>query len=144
MVAYSFQRQFAPPILAGTKRHTIRNPRTGRSGHARPGDPLQLYTGMRTKQCRLIGTAVCQWVRGVVMNFPRPSVIVRTLDGLQPIATYADDTALNEFARSDGFDDWAALAAFWRETHRSTQAFEGVIIGWDDTFRAVTIQGGTL
>ncbi|MEJ0016825.1 MAG: ASCH domain-containing protein [Acetobacteraceae bacterium] len=46
MVAYSFKRDFAAPILAGIKRQTIR---ADRRRHARPGEVLQLYTGMRTK-----------------------------------------------------------------------------------------------
>jgi hypothetical protein len=47
VVAYSFRQQFRPPILAGTKRQTIR---ADRKRHARPGEQLQLYTGMRTRQ----------------------------------------------------------------------------------------------
>ena len=43
MVAYSFKKQFGPPILAGTKAQTIRAERAGRSRHVRqeaaPGVP---------------------------------------------------------------------------------------------------------
>ena len=53
MVAYSLKPRFIPPILSGAKRQTIRA--ISRRRHAIPGETLQLYTGMRTKQCRLIG-----------------------------------------------------------------------------------------
>ena len=50
MVAYSFKKQFAYPVEKGYKLQTIRASRKTR--HARPGESIQLYTGMRTKQCR--------------------------------------------------------------------------------------------
>lgn len=66
MVAYSFKAQFVEPIRAGLglptepqirpKRQTIR---ADRKRHARPGEELQLYRGMRTRQCFLIGRAAC-------------------------------------------------------------------------------------
>ena len=52
MVAYSFKKQFGPPILAGTKAQTIR---ADRKRHVRSGELVQLYTGMRTRQCRRLG-----------------------------------------------------------------------------------------
>lgn len=52
MVAYNFQSRFAGPIKRGEKSHTIR--KNGKRRHARPGEPLQLYTGMRTKSCKKI------------------------------------------------------------------------------------------
>ena len=60
MVAYSFQRRFVDHVLAGLepgpwcqgmKRHTLRKPRAGRSKHARPEQPVHLYTAMRSRQC---------------------------------------------------------------------------------------------
>lgn len=71
MPAYSFQRQFAQPIIDGTKGGTIRAPRrisptTGNhrraevGGHAWPGETLYLFTGMRTKQCRKIAEKTCR------------------------------------------------------------------------------------
>lgn len=62
MVAYSFKRQFGPPILAGTKGGTIRN---DRKRHARPGEELQLYHGMRTKSCTLIANHIAILALGV-------------------------------------------------------------------------------
>jgi hypothetical protein len=48
MVAYSFNPIFVGPILAGTKRQTIR---AERKRHARPGEAMQLYTGMMRWWC---------------------------------------------------------------------------------------------
>jgi hypothetical protein len=46
MVAYSFAPQFIDTIRSGTKCQTIRP--IGKRRHARTGEPVQLYTGMRT------------------------------------------------------------------------------------------------
>lgn len=53
MVAYSFHPRFVDAILGGTKRQTIR---MHRRRHARPGEEMQLYAGMRTRHCRLVKT----------------------------------------------------------------------------------------
>jgi hypothetical protein len=51
MVAYSFNKQFVPLIQSGHKRQTIR---ANRKRHARVGETVQLYTGMRTRDCQKI------------------------------------------------------------------------------------------
>jgi hypothetical protein len=65
-VAYSFQRRFVAPILAGTKRQTIR---AERKRHARPGEVVSLYHGMRTRQCFLIAQAPCVDVQPIRLQF---------------------------------------------------------------------------
>lgn len=72
MVAYSFKRRFAEPILAGAKRQTIR---ADRRRHARPGEELQLYTGMRTKSCRLIARRTCVDIQRVILVFREPAQV---------------------------------------------------------------------
>lgn len=120
MVAYSFKQQFIAPILAGTKRQTIRAPRKGRSRHARPGDELQLYTAMRTKYCTLIGRAVCAEVVPVQLDFEHA---VLTIGGER-------DGRRDFFARSDGFQDWSEMRDFWAKEHRGVTVFDGVLIRW--------------
>ena len=56
MPAYSFQKQFVPMILDKSKTHTIRR---RRARPTKPGDMLMLYTGMRTKSCKLIAVTEC-------------------------------------------------------------------------------------
>jgi hypothetical protein len=131
MVAYSFQKQFRDPILSGTKRQTIRAVRKSR--HARPGERLQLYTGMRTKYCRLIGTATCQTVSPITINFVKQSVSYEFGQG----TTTVFPGGLDEFARGDGFADWAAMRAFWEKAHGSTTEFNGWLIRWTDFSEAL-------
>jgi hypothetical protein len=123
MVAYSFQKRFVEPILAGTKCQTIR---ADRRRHARPDEELQLYTGMRTRQCKLICRAVCEEVLPIVLCFGDGSdewVSFRSL-------TFRTSIALDHFALRDGFADWSDLKAFWREQHPGVDRFEGVLISW--------------
>lgn len=126
MVAYSFQKMFADPIIMGGKTQTIR---AHRRRHAREGEELQLYTGMRTKQCRLIGRATCLCTIPIRIEFSTmyPGDVVVVGDG--PRIWQGD---LDRFARSDGFDGWKAMRAFWEKHHPNMLLFTGVIIYWKD------------
>lgn len=84
MVAYSFRAHFEAPIRAGTKAQTIR---ADRARHARAGEELQLYTGMRTQHCRLIGRAICMAVSPICINFAQERIEVgarRVIQTLKP------------------------------------------------------------
>lgn len=122
MVAYSFKQRFAAPILSGLKRQTIR---ADRRRHARPGEALQLYTGMRTRHCRLIARATCLDVSPITLIFRDGEGVV--LEGLK--STYGD---MDGFACADGFDSWADLSQFWRDNHPAVEVFDGVLIRWGD------------
>lgn len=156
MVAYSFQKQFIGPVLAGLepgpwlpgmKRHTLRVPRRGRAGHARPEQPVHLYTAMRTRHCRQLGraTAVAQipvWLvwggeRLTVQRRPGPAPRSR-VSPLAPIvrglleATPGDfigPEGMEEFARADGFRDLAEMTAFF-EVPAEPATLEMVLIAW--------------
>lgn len=131
MVAYSFKARFAEPIIARTKRQTIRGTRRR---HARPGEALQLYVGMRTKTCRKLLNIdpECSGVVPAHLTFDR---------NFGPQSFRIDDReiltnqALDEFARRDGFDDIEDMTRFWFDTHASRGArqitFDGVVISWD-------------
>lgn len=123
MVAYSFKPRFVDPIRASTKRQTIR---ADRKRHARPGEQLQLYTGMRTKQCKLIARSTCVSVDLVLLNFADCGVV--RINGI----VLFSDAAMQKFSRSDGFTSWADMRAFWHENHPGIEQFEGVIIRWGD------------
>lgn len=120
MVAYSFKAMFAPRILDGSKRQTIR---ADRRRHARPGEQVQLYTGMRTKHCKLIARAACIAVEPVTLIF-------REGDGVAMEGFKTAYGNLDGFARADGFDSWAQLAQFWSDNHPGIQVFDGVVIRW--------------
>ncbi|WP_199720781.1 hypothetical protein [Azospirillum cavernae] len=132
MVAYSFKKRFAPPILLGlkpgpllpgAKRQTIR---ANRKRHARPTEELQLYTGMRTSSCQLLGKPTCTAVRPVRLMLGQAELV--EIKG-EPNIT--DAKGLDLFARFDGFQDWADLRDFWAETHEAVLDFSGVLIRWE-------------
>lgn len=132
MVAYSFKKRFAPPIItglepgplvAGMKRQTIR---ADRKRHARPGEELQLYTGMRTTSCKLLGRVPCTSVTPIrLLLGSSPAVEI----GGEPIITGAK--GLDLFACLDGFGDWADLCAFWAAEHEALTDFSGQLIRWE-------------
>ena len=129
MVAYSFKAMFEGPILSGRKPHTMRN---DRKRHARPGEILQLYSGMRTRHCRLIGTATCVSVLPVRLDFEEERIEI----GADRIIEARLD--LDSFAWSDGFLDWNKLVDFWRAEHAAILRWSGVIIAWNDLHKAET------
>lgn len=132
MVAYSFKERFVAPILAGTKRQTIR---ADRRRHARPDEVVQLYTGMRTRHCKLIGQAPCIVARPVHLCFgifPENGYAL-----VNPTHIYQTARDMKAFAIADGFADWLELRAFWEKEHPEAVkagGFDGVIIIWGDLF----------
>lgn len=124
MVAYSFRPRFVAPILAGTKTQTIRAPR---KRHARPGETLQLYTGMRTKRCELIREAKCVSAQNILLWLFEDG----EHDGFAVAGHPPACPDLDVFARADGFADWADLKAFWRAEHPGVYEFHGVLIRWE-------------
>lgn len=146
MVAYSFQARFVEPILASTKGGTIRAQRRGSGlarpgGHARPGEPLQLYTGIRTKQCRLITRLYCAEVEPITLNFRSNSVALGAplLGGTGRMLGFGRSYGpgpqrLDLFAKFDGFDGWDEMSSFFQG-----KEFSGWHIRWlplPETLRA--------
>lgn len=149
MVAYSFKARFAAPIRVGLglsvqdehrelggyqpgqiirpKRQTIRA--NGRRRHARPGETIQLYHGMRTKKCFKIGDANCSAVSMIRLFVHDARVLINQRGRL---VEYRKPSELDMFAREDGFDDWAGMRAFWLEEHdgKHLGPFVGVLIQW--------------
>ena len=123
MVAYSFKACFAEDIVSGRKRQTIR---AERKRHARPGERLQLFVGMRTRQCRkLIPDPVCLRVEPISIWVPtkhEPAAVIQA--GKRQYVTEA-------FAQADGFTSVEAFTRFWFDTHGPGQ-FSGVLIGWGE------------
>lgn len=105
MVAYNFQPRFAPDVAAGRKLQTIRA--EGRRTHAKAGDRVQLYTGMRTKACRKLAEGTCE-----VSTYCQISEQGVTTGNYPP-------TALEEFARADGFDSWADMKGWFEKNARA-------------------------
>ena len=150
MVAYSFNTAFVPDIEARTKRQTIRLPR---KRHARPGERVQLFTGMRnmrTKRCRkIIPDPLCVGVDEVRLDLRRASAefgkIAGTarleLNGIPLIGLAADAYAAGEGFRSKTvrfkngrsvcLTAFGMMAIWWWRMHGRC-LFEGVAIRWSD------------
>lgn len=127
MAAYNFKLQFVPAIRAGTKKHTIRAER--KDGRVpKVGEPLALYSGMRTKQCFRILAANphCTKVERITIEDLGHSSegdygTLVCIDG-QPL----DRSECQALARADGFPDFGRMMLFWR----GRLPFTGNIIHW--------------
>ena len=78
-------------------------------GHARPGEELQLYTGMRTKHCRLIARKTCVAVEPIRLNLRAGRCWLGDMRHMQVIGRDAET-----FARFDGFESLEEMAEFWK------------------------------
>lgn len=143
MVALSFKRRFVEPIRVGLmrdeylialapfypKRQTIRAERKdGR--RPKEGETLQLYCGMRTRQCFLIGKARCLFSCDITLLFdddPEMEGVVSPGFGLAQWGY----NSLDAFAQGDGFKDWQELKSFWAAEHPTIREFVGVITFWE-------------
>lgn len=147
MVAYSFKACFADQVAGLTKLQTVR---ADRRRHARPGEPVQLYCGMRTRHCRKLvaDDPICISVQ------PISIAVSRLLDDL--IASISIDgmvltqSEIETFAAADGFAPfdyglWRGMSVgradhrhasarsnmgdFWLANHGDGR-FDGVLIKW--------------
>lgn len=127
MVAYNFQARFATAVADGSKRQTIRAERKdGR--HAKPGDRIQLYTGMRTRACRKLRDPdpICSESRPI--QIASWCVSMRDPDPKKQLLLFVPDH-LDAFARADGFADFEAMKTWFAKTHGLP--FSGRLIGWE-------------
>ncbi len=118
MVAYNFKKQFVPLIEMGAKRQTIRSPR---KRHTKPGEAVQLYTGMRTKACRKLvhPDPICISVEPLLMHHEL---------GIQINDRWLSRDELTQLAIADGFGNWDECFRFFRDMHGFP--FQGVLIQW--------------
>ena len=126
MAAYNFQKQFAPLVESGKKRQTIRA--VGKRRHAKPGEPIQLYTGMRTKVCRKLITPdpVCVEVSPLCIHLghPRATVYGQIIEG----------KALDNLAKADGFNTAEEMREWFSTVHGLP--FNGLLIKWEEDHHA--------
>lgn len=143
MVAYSFAPQFADQVATLAKRQTVR---ADRKRHARAGERIQLYAGMRTRQCRKLVEIdpICTDVRPIEIDIASVWIESREAWGAQIAGITIDHSVvlksaeIESFAIADGFgasalyDGLAAMrmADFWRVNH-GLGLFTGVLIRWE-------------
>lgn len=133
MVAYSFKAMFAGQIERHEKRQTVRG---NRKRHARPGEPMQLYTAMRTRHCRKLidPDPICTSLQMIEISLPlgHPEIIAAiSIDGI-PLS----EEETTAFAIADGFGEGPGcprfkMGRFWLDNHGPGE-FSGVLIKWDD------------
>jgi len=116
MPAYNFRAEFAEAVESGRKTHTIRRPR---KRPTRPGDRLKLYTGQRTRECRLLREVTCTRVTPVWIHC---------------CVIYLDDRRLgypeaDELAVADGFTDFTEMNAFFERLYGPSVDLE--LIEWE-------------
>jgi hypothetical protein len=116
MVSFNFQPMFEELIVHGTKVQTIR-----KRQRAKHGDRLQLYVGMRTKDCRMIAESVCV----------ASSYCAIKKDGV----TLGDRTKfprdLDEFAIADGFKSWRHMLDWFGKIYGQGE-FIGHVHKWGE------------
>lgn len=136
MVAYSFAPQFIEPIASRQKLQTVR---AQRRRHARVGEAIQLYTAMRTKQCRKLID-----VDPICVGLMDIRIIVdpghcRLISDMAIDGHHRTVDEMEAFARADGFadDDEASalrrMGEFWVKAHKIKGdffRFDGVCIRW--------------
>ncbi|CAA0130174.1 Uncharacterised protein [Starkeya nomas] len=132
MVAYSFKSAFVAEIEALRKRQTIRLPRRR---HARPGEDIQLFAGMRTRHCRkIIPDPRCVGVDHVVVDL-RPGRLAHL--EVNGVALDLRSDAADAFAVADGFGapplgyrPVEFFGEWWRRTHNAALFEDLVLVRW--------------
>ena len=105
-------------VESGEKGQTIRKKRKYQT---KPGMIAYLYTGMRTKNCRKLGTGMIRDVNDIkIVNDCRV-----VIDGV----VFTDQELFYALAKADGFSSWEAFVWFF-ETQYGLP-FEGEIIKWE-------------
>lgn len=149
MVAYSFKKRFVPAVLLGLKpspgadtvrpkRQTIRAGSVSGGGtasttngkrHARPGEVVQLYTAMRTKQCRKLGEARCVSVQPITLWLGGDGAVTVQLGG-----KLLGLRQTRQFVRDDGFETPQDMVEFWQQENGADKfgaKWHGVLITWE-------------
>lgn len=150
MVAYSFHKTFVPQVQALSKHQTVRGPR---KRHARPGEPVQLYTAMRTRHCRKLvdPDPVCSRVDDIRIETSEqhaaPDGPTGVIEAIEINGIPLDYDEIEAFAIADGFaplmhdppskdfvwKDWVTarvlMGTYWLGMHEPGQ-FEGVVVHW--------------
>ena len=121
---FNFKQRFAPLVESGAKRQTIRGHR--KDGKIpQPGDMAKLYTGLRTRQARLLKTAKVFECFQVHFDLERGQrAIISNGIRLHP-------GEMNSFARLDGFEHATEMLDWFEETYKASE-FDGFCVRWHE------------
>lgn len=120
MTALNFQKQFAQKVADGKKTHTIRKKR---KNPIKKGDLLQLYTGMRTKQCKYIADRFCIEVQSIIIDRTNDKVIIGDV--------HLNENEIKQLAIEDGFENSNQFFFFFRAIPDEVLDKDMVIIHWE-------------
>ena len=130
---YRFSEFQAGLVESGQKTMTIRAPR---KAPTRVGDTLRLtgpvFAGRgktAAKPGRLLRTAVCRSVHGIVLTLDHDTSAVILFDITGETTFECVPICVDELARLDGFESALAMGQFFRKRCRHG-AFRGVFIRW--------------
>lgn len=126
MVAYNFQKQFADDVESGKKTQTIR--KRGKRKPPSVGHEIQLFTGMRTKKCRLLRTPICTSVEVIEIRSHFKHVLIGTPSGDTYQFNRLTDGVIEKLAKDDGFESVDAFFEYFK-TARGDY-FSGFLIRW--------------
>lgn len=115
----NFKQQFAEMVESGEKRQTIRRERKGHRQIGK-GDHLKLYTGLRTKQCRLLGEGIVNYVMSICIGPKGASFFTGQRSIAAPESLYQDD----------GFESYQDMYKWFLGQYK-TDVFCGRLIIWD-------------
>lgn len=137
MVAYSYKPYFAPQISTGIKCQTVR---ADRRRHARPGERIQHFVGMRTRRCHKVRPdTICVSIEPIRIDLFDEGILCIVVG--ERVLT---DDEMESFARDDGFApehingiciDMSGKTAlenmsrFWLDNH-FPGPFYGVLVKW--------------
>ena len=116
----NFKPQFAGRVESGDKTQTIRRNRAD-GKKMQPGDTVKLYTGLRTRNARLLREARVEAVFRVRMDAAENVIVV---DGDK-----LDAARAAAFARDDGFSCVSEMLAWFKDQYMSNE-FEGFCVQW--------------
>lgn len=123
MPSLNFEARFADDVATGLKTQSVRA-----SNRFTIGDPVFLFTGMRTKKCRRLGDG---WVTQLAIVKISEVVGESEFDGGFSVVVGGEmlgPITGDRFARADGFKDAIELCEWFRETHGLP--FTGYLVEW--------------
>lgn len=117
-----FKPQFKEPILNGTKIHTIREDKNNRW---KPGNTIQMATGVRTKNYNCFAKADCVYVQDIEIKWVKDKITQS-----RGVIVYIDDVnitqtdLIDDLVKNDGFESRRDFFEWFKND------FKGKIIHW--------------
>jgi len=119
MPVLSFQKQFSEKVQKGIKTQTVR---ATRKRPIKVGEKLFLYTGMRTKACRLLGYGVCTDVSDFEIRLLSENIYINK--------KILNNEEKERFALADGFNSFKELLYFFFKDGEDV-IFRGHVYSWE-------------